>query len=223
MICCNLKKTVILNKAGTMRTKGILLAMALMAFMIVPLTAQLTVGGFIDFNIAGINVNPGGDDEDYSSYLGLGFGGIVTYPLKNGLALQAEPMFLQKGGKVTEFDETLTLKILYFEIPIFLRYNFVVSESYLPYVILGPSFGFRTSAKVVFPDGGSSDASDEFSVIDLGLGLGGGVEVPLGNLIVFGETRYVFGLNDINMESGESTVKNRGLQLLFGVKVPIGD
>jgi hypothetical protein len=206
-----------------MSTKGILLAMALMVFIMFPLTAQLTVGGFIDFNIAGISVNPGGDDEDYSSFFGVGVGGIVTYPLTNELALQAEPMILQKGGKVTEFDETLTLKILYFEIPIFLRYNFAVSESYLPYVILGPNLGFRASAKVVFPDGSSSDASDEFSVIDLGLGLGGGVEVPLASLIVFGETRYVFGLNDINAESGESTVKNRGLQLLFGVKVPIGD
>jgi len=206
-----------------MKTKGILLAMALMAFIIVPLTAQLTVGGFIDFNIAGISVNPGGDDEDYSSYLGIGIGGIVTYPLKNGLALQAEPMILQKGGKVTEDDETLTLKLLYFDIPVFLRYNFAVSESYLPYVILGPNLGFRTSAKVVFPDGSSFDASDEFSSIDLGLGLGGGVEVPLSKLILFGETRYVFGLNDINEESGESTVKNRGLQILLGVKVPIGD
>jgi hypothetical protein len=155
--------------------------------------------------------------------LGIGIGGIVTYPLKNGLALQAEPMILQKGGKVTEDDETLTLKLLYFDIPVFLRYNFAVSESYLPYVILGPNLGFRTSAKVVFPDGSSFDASDEFSSIDLGLGLGGGVEVPLSKLILFGETRYVFGLNDINKESGESTVKNRGLQILLGVKVPIGD
>jgi hypothetical protein len=206
-----------------MKTKGILLAMALMGFIMLPLTAQLTVGGFIDFNIAGLSVNPGGDDEDYSSYFGIGIGGIVTYPLKNGFALQAEPMILQKGGKVTEDGETLTLKLLYFDIPVFLRYNFAVSKSYQPYVILGPNLGFRTSAKVVFPDGDSFDASDEFSSIDLGVGLGGGVEVPLSNLILFGETRYVFGLNDINEESGESTVKNRGLQILLGVKVPIGD
>ena len=206
-----------------MKTKGILLAMALMGFIMLPLTAQMTVGGFINFNIAGISVNPGGDGEDYSSYFGIGIGGIVTYPLKNGLALQAEPMILQKGGKVTEDGETLTLKLLYFDIPVFLRYNFAVSESYLPYVILGPNLGFRTSAKVAFSDGSSFDASDEFSSIDLGLGLGGGVEVPLSKLILFGETRYVFGLNDINKESGESTVKNRGLQILLGVKVPIGD
>jgi len=204
-----------------MRIKSIFLAMALWAFTMVPLSAQLTVGGFLDFNIAGLSVNPDVSSEDYSSILGIGFGGIATYPLSNGLALQAEPMLLQKGGKVTEYDETFTLKILYIEIPVFLRYNFEVSESVIPYAILGPNLGFRASAKVIFPDGGSEKINDDFSGIDFGLGLGGGADVPLGSLIVFGETRYVFGFNDINNESGESTVRNRGLQILFGVKVPI--
>jgi len=188
----------------------------------VPLTAQLTVGGFMNINIAGLNVNPAGSGEDYSSYLGLGFGGILTYPLMNGLAIQGEPMILQKGGKITEDDVTLALKILYFEIPVFLRYNIAISnESILPYVILGPNLGFRASSKVVFPDGGSSKNNDEIAGIDLGLGFGGGVEIPYGNFIIFGETRYVFGLNDINQESGESKVSNRGLQILLGLKVPL--
>lgn len=204
-----------------MRTKGTFLAMAFLVFIMIPLSAQLSVGGFLDLNIAGLNVNPGGDNEDYSSYLGFGIGGIVSYPLSNGLVLQTEPVLLQKGGKVTEFDETLTLKILYIEIPVFLRYSIDLSESYLPYLILGPNLGFRASAKVVFPDGSSSEANDEFSGIDLGLGLGGGVDLPISTLILFAETRYVFGLNDINMESGESTVKNRGLQIIFGAKVPL--
>jgi hypothetical protein len=113
------------------------------------------------------------------------------------------------------------LKILYIDIPVFLRYNIEVSETVMPYAILGPNLGFRASAKVIFPDGGSEKINEDFSAIDFGLGLGGGADVPLGNLIVFGETRYVFGLNDINAESGESTVRNRGLQIIFGVKVPI--
>lgn len=195
--------------------------MALSLVIILPVSAQLTLGGFLDFNIAGISVKPDVSSEEYSSYLGFGFGGIATYQLMNGLALQVEPVLLQKGGKVTEADETLKLKILYIEIPVFLRYNITVSGSVQPYVIVGPNLGFRASAKVVFPDGSSSEANDEFSGIDFGLGLGGGAEVPYGNLIFFGETRYVFGLNDINMETGESSVKNRGLQILLGVKVPI--
>jgi len=197
--------------------------MALWGLVMFPLRGQLTVGGFMDLNIAGLSVKPGGSGEDYSSYLRFGLGGVVTYPLKNGLALQAEPMVLPKGGKITESGETFTLKLLYIDIPVFLRYNIDVSDSYLPYAILGPNIGFRLSAQVDFPDGGSEEINDEFSVIDLGLGFGGGVDIPYGNLIFFGETRYVFGLTDINEESGESTVKNRGLQILLGLKVPIGD
>ena len=154
-------ETGIIYKARKMRIKSIFLAVGLWVFTIAPLEAQLTVGGFINFNIAGISVNPDVSSEDYSSFLGFGLGGIATYPLKNGLALQAEPMLLQKGGKVTEFDETLTLKILYIDIPVFIRYNLAVSESVLPYVIAGPNLGFRVAAKVVFPDGSSSEAKDE--------------------------------------------------------------
>jgi hypothetical protein len=207
-----------------MKHKGILLAIVICGFAMIPVKAQLTVGGFIDLNIATFNVNPGGTGEDYSSYLGFGLGGIAAYEIANGLAIQGEPMILQKGGKITEGEESITLKVLYFDIPLLLSYKLPLnSETVLPYVMAGPNLGFRASAKINYPDGSKEDAGDEFSGIDLGLGLGGGVEVPYDNLIFFGETRYVFGLNNINKESdeGESKVMNRGLQIILGVKVPL--
>lgn len=209
-----------------MKIKGTLLAIILGFVTMVPLSAQLTVGGLLDLNIAGFNVkNGGGTGEDYTSRLGFGVGGVVTYPLMNGLAIQVEPMILQKGGNVTEFDETYINKLLYFEIPVFLRYNIALSnETVLPYVILGPDLGFLLSAKVKFSDGFIAEAKDQYKGIDLGLGLGGGVEVPHGKLIFFGEARYVFGLANINQEfgqSGEVKVMNRGLQVILGAKVPI--
>ncbi len=79
-----------------MKLRGIILVLVIWSMAMLPLAAQLTVGGFLDLNIAGINVKPGGTGEDYSSYLGFGLGGIVTYPLSNGLAVQAEPVILQK-------------------------------------------------------------------------------------------------------------------------------
>ena len=207
-----------------MKPKRLKLACILFCFALLPLSAQLTVGGFLDLNIAGLNVKPGGTGEDYSSLLGFGIGGIVSYPLSGGFELQGEPMILQKGGKLTEFDETFTLRLLYIDIPVFIRYNIALSnETVRPYAILGPNLGFRTSAKVIFPDGSGDDASDQFTGIDLGLGLGAGVDVPYNKLIFFGETRYVFGLNDINAETDadESKVRNRGLQILLGIKVPL--
>lgn len=205
-----------------MKAKGLILSLILWCITLLPLSAQLSVGGLLNFNIAGIQVKPDVSSEDYSSYLGFGLGGIVTYPLMDGLAIQGEPMILQKGGKITEDGETLALKILYIDIPVFIRYNIALSsESIYPYVILGPNLGFRASSKVVFPDGSSTNNNEEIAGIDLGLGFGGGVDVPYGKLIFFGETRYVFGLSDINQESGESKVYNRGLQILLGVKVPL--
>ena len=60
--------------------------------------------------------------------------------------------------------------------------------------------------------------------MDLGLGFGGGVKLPRGNKTFFAEARYVLGLTNINDEGGggESSVKNRGLQILAGVTVPLG-
>ena len=202
------------------------MVMILGVITMVPLSAQLTVGGFLDLNIAGFNVKSGGGTgEDYTSRLAFGVGGIVTYPLMNGLAIQVEPVVLQKGGKVTEFEETYINKLLYIEIPVFLRYNITLnSGTVLPYIIVGPNLGFRVSAKIKFPDGFIGDAKDQYTGIDLGLGPGGGVEIPHGNLIFFAETRYVFGLNNINQEfgqTGEVRVMNRGLQILLGVKVPV--
>ena len=207
-----------------MKSKGFFLACILTACSVAPLSAQLTVGGFIDLNIAGLNVASHSTGEEYSSFLGFGLGGVVTYPLTGGLAIQGEPMFLQKGGKITEDGETLALKILYFEIPVFLRYNIALSSgTVLPYIIAGPNLGLRAASKVVFPDGSSSDNKDEINGADVGLGVGAGVEVPYNNLIFFGETRYAFGLTNINSQTadGESTVKNKGLQILLGVKVPL--
>lgn len=169
-----------------MKTRAILLVLVMWCIALLPLSAQLTVGGFLDFNVAGIQVKPDVSSEDYSSYLGIGAGGMVTYTLGNGLAVQGEPMILQKGGKVTEDGETLALKILYIDIPVFIRYKIALSsESVYPYVILGPNLKFRASSKVVFPDGSSSKINEEIAGIDLGLGFGGGVDVPYNNLIFF--------------------------------------
>jgi len=204
-----------------MKMKTMYMALCLGVWVCLPLSAQLKVGGFVNLNIAGISVKPDISTEDYGSYLGLGLGGIVNYTLMDGLELQAEPMILQKGGTIQEFGDKVILKITYFEIPVFVRYIIPVNAPILPYVMAGPNLGFRASAKAVYPGEGSSNENDQFSALDLGLGLGAGTEYLLGNLILFGQLKYVFGLNDINAESGESKVRNRGLQIQMGVKVPL--
>jgi len=102
------------------------------------------------------------------------------------------------------------------------RYHFQSAASARPYVMAGPSLGFLLSAKYDFKDGPEYDAKDETKGLDLGVGLGGGVSIPRGDKTFFAEARYVLGLTNINDESDESTVKNRGLQVLVGATIPLG-
>ncbi len=71
-------------------------------------------------------------------------------------------------------------------------------------------------------DGGEQDEKDNTNTFDFGLGFGGGVRYPHNNKTFFAEARYVFGLTNVNKESDESTVKNRGLQVFVGVTFPVG-
>ena len=188
----------------------------------IPLKAQWEVGGLIDFNFASLNVNPGSSSEDYSSRFGFGLGVVVDYPLTGQLDLHAEPMFLQKGGKIDITSEVVVFKLNYLEIPLMLRYTFEYDASFLPYAMAGPSIGLLTSAKYDNNEGTVQDEKDSTKGIDLGVGFGGGVKLPHGNKTFFAELRYVFGLVDINKEANESTVKNRGLQVVAGVTFPVG-
>jgi opacity protein-like surface antigen len=209
---------------GSMRSIPIIVVAALV-FWSSPLEAQWRVGGVAGLNLASISVDPDPSSEEYSSRLGFGFGAVVDRELSEGVDLRFEPMFLMKGSKIEEDGDEATQKLTYLEVPILVRYHFPSEGSAQPYVMAGPSVGFLLSAKFDFEDGPEYDGKDETKSTDFGLAIGGGVEVPHGNLTLFAEGRYVLGLTNINDEidqSGESTVKNRGLQIFVGATVPVG-
>jgi opacity protein-like surface antigen len=187
-----------------------------------PLQAQWEIGGLIDLNLAGINVSGSNSSEDYSSYLGFGIGAVVDRSLTGPLDLHAEPMFLQKGAKLKSGSTVILFKVHYLEIPLMFRYTFQLNESLLPYALAGPSIGLLTSAKYHNKDGGEQDEKDNTKFFDFGVGFGGGVKYPWGNKTFFGELRYVLGLVNINKEEDEFEVKNRGLQLVVGITIPVG-
>ena len=186
-----------------------------------PLQGQWEIGGVIDVNVASINVQPGSSSEDYSGRLGFGIGAVLDRSLTDQIDLHTEPMFLQKGGKIKTSLFEAVYKVNYLEIPLLLRYTFDFSSTLMPYGMAGPSIGLRTSSRYDFSDGGERTQIDETRGIDLGVVFGGGVKVPQGNKTFFAEVRYLIGLINMNRESDESSVKNRGLQISLGVTVPI--
>lgn len=204
-----------------MKVNSIIVAVILL-LVAFPLHAQWSIGGVFDINLASISVDPEPSTEQYSGRVGFGLGVVLDRSLSGQIDLHVEPMFLQKGAKIKEAGDDITFNISYLELPIMFRYNFQTDSSIRPYVMAGPSLGLLLSAKYSSKDGREQDAKDELKKMDLGVGFGGGVNISLDRMTLFVEARYVLGLSNINDESDESTVKNRGLQVVVGATVPLG-
>ncbi len=187
-------------------------------FMAMPVGAQLRVGALAGLNVASVSVDGGNDD--YSSRLGLGLGGVIDYALKQNLHLHIEPMYLQKGSKIESGTQKMTYKTTYIEIPLLVKYGFQTGGNIAPYVMAGPSLGFNLDAKFDVEGQGEVD-DDETKIFDFGVGLGGGASMPMGNNSIFAEVRYVLGLPNVNKDDSEPEVKNRGLQIFAGITFPL--
>lgn len=67
---------------------------------LVPLSAQLTLGGFIDLNIAGLNVASHTTGEEYSSFLGFGLTNINSETVEGESTVKNKGLQILLGVKV---------------------------------------------------------------------------------------------------------------------------
>jgi hypothetical protein len=58
-------------------------------------------------------------------------------------------------------------------------------------------------------------------LLDPGLALGGGAEVPIGKVHVFVESQYMFGLTPIHGIGDITNSRNRGLQVRTGITLSV--
>ncbi|HER07540.1 MAG TPA: PorT family protein [Bacteroides sp.] len=188
---------------------------------VIPLQAQWEIGGIIDLNIAGISVIPKPRSESYSSRFGPGIGAVAKRQVTDRIGFRAEPMFLQKGARLHEGGDVIVFNINYLEFPLLITYDFRMDGPLVPYAMIGPSIGLLAGASFRYSDGWKQDETDNTRFFDFGAGLGGGVELPRGNKNFFAETRYVVGFVNVNRDQDESSVYNRGLQILVGVTIPV--
>jgi hypothetical protein len=155
-----------------------------------------------------------------SSKVGALFGGFVTVPVWNRLAVQPELQFVMKGAKLTEAANggTVTASIRYLEFPVLLRYTVPVGER-TGYVLVGPTFGVKagTSAQLDGPSQ-TADVNIDAAIrtFDAGLAFAGGLDYRR----YFFELRYTQGLNDVAAEVFPHTdsVKNRNIAISAGFR-----
>ena len=199
--------------------------------------AQIKVGIIGGINIASFHVN----DDEISSRVLWGSGLIVNYGLSRYFSLQAEPIFLKKGGvkEQHELDPKLTLFQNFIEIPLLLNFNY--GEISKIHLLAGPTIGFLLSSEMEVPLGDvvfEADLMDLTEKIDFGLCLGVGFSTEVSPGTLFAEIKYTLGLTNLAktgtftakagrlevkgaFDAEESWYKSRGIQLFVGYKISI--
>ena len=205
-----------------MKRISVVFIAVLVLFITVSADAQNRIGFIGGLNLANVSVDPEETGIEYSNRTAFGGGSVVDLRLAENIALQLEPMFLQKGAKVKEdgSGHNMKVKLSYIEVPLLLK--LMLGQSTIcPYIMAGPSVGFRLSAKV--SNGVERDVKDVTKSTDFGLDFGAGISFPAGNGAIFAEGRYGLGLSQINddPEDPNTDVKNKGIQFMAGITFPL--
>jgi opacity protein-like surface antigen len=197
-------------------------------FAAVSARGEVRVGVLAGANVANLDLNMEEPDVTLRAKTLFAAGMVVEVGLSRNLSVQLEPMYLRKGGRIEirDFfgdDASGSLRLSYVELPVLLKLSRSAGRV-RPYLMLGPSVGYRVDAKIKDEVTGEEEDADENDIEkwDLGVAVGGGLTVPVGRATVFVESRYTWGLVDLDKEDEDTKLKNRGVQVLAGVTFPVG-
>jgi hypothetical protein len=188
---------------------------------------RINVGGYGGADLA-TSAGPGANFESVSAShkLGLSVGGSVGIRLHERFATQLELAFSTKGPRSTRDGmDSATYHRNYLEVPILARAIFPLDGDAEYYATVGPVMGFLLSADADLVDGSNVDLFDRTEPIDIGLMLGAGAAVPVGQrgAVTF-DIRYNLGLINIDKTAGpvDDDVMNRTVYFLVGYQTDLG-
>jgi hypothetical protein len=188
-------------------------ALTLIAFCASGAIAQGISGGLkLGANFANQKFSGDGLDVSPDARTSMHAGVFLTLMVSETFGIQPELQYNSVGSKFDLGSDDLVQKLDYLTVPVMLRYQPVPIFN----IHLGPQFGFLMSAKQEF-DGNSEDIKDGLKGLDLGAGIGVGVDLPM--KLGF-SARYVIGLSDIADDSDdEGSLKNNTIQLSVTYKL----
>lgn len=201
---------------------------AVMLAAALPASAVQVVGGFKGgWTLTDI----GGDTAAEVSSTSAGvIGGILGWEINPWFTAQIEPVFIQKGAELENFDfgEFASLiKLDYFEIPLLakFRYTHPAGTHQGPFGVVGPVFSINTRAALSVA-GGDENIADHVRNAAFGLAFGGGYDIGTGNAVTTIDARYVVDFTEIfesdtpNPET-TSDLRTRGLEITIGFYMEI--
>lgn len=162
--------------------------------------------------------------DDLDPLIGGMVGGfaVVDLPLQFPIALRPELAYIQKGAvrNLTAGDTTVRslLRTDYLELSILGTYPLPVQTRFSPFAFAGPHVGYNVRAET--EDEGPeqsprTDVSDQVRPVDVGLTVGGGLDVPVHSYTTTIDVRYEVSLT--SFYRGEATVRNQGIIFTAGV------
>jgi len=200
------------------------LSAAILALAPATLTAQkaIKVGPMVGINQAKIRVSDLEQIVEISTRTGFLFGGFASFEVSPRFAIQPELLYSQQGAEFpVEGLVSGLVKLDYIQVPVLAQVRFP-SGNVVPFLIAGPSIGFKASCKVKVDAGVISDEFDcedpeadfvPFKSTDLSGVLGFGVEVSGLTL----SARYTHGFSNVNGLAGDTEkVRNRVLSVAVG-------
>ena len=210
--------------------KKIILAIIVAAFMVNLSSAQeepLDLRDKLTFGVkAGVNLSnvydSQGEEFDNDAKLGLAAGAFVAIPLGTYLGVQPEVLFSQKGFKATgsgllgdyEFKRTTN----WVDVPLYLA----VKPSSTITLLVGPQFSFLLDGKYDFEneivDGDLEQEFENDDVRDNIMGITGGIDFTLDNLVIGGRAGWDLKENNKDGESTTPRYKNVWLQATIGFR-----
>lgn len=185
-------------------------------FLTTGVTAQ-SVGFRVGAILANQEISGSGVTFEPDMRIGLDVALVAEVPLSKNIGLQPELHFIQKGTKIAFFDET-KVRINYIELPVLIRLLFLGATDDMHIGILaGPSLGYATHGQVEDSTGTMDIEFDgDYVRFEFGGHLGAGAVIPVGDLELLADIRYLLGISDIT-DDPEGSIKNKGIALGVGI------
>jgi hypothetical protein len=155
---------------------------------------------------------------------GLTVGALLEISVLDFLSLEPGLAYSMRGGE-REIPRTSGsireyYTFTYLAVPLHAKVRMPALLVY-PFFVAGPNFGLLLSAKSRTDEGArvESDMKNLLATTDIGIDIGGGVEMDLLNVAPSIECTYYLGLANIKKNAtGDATAKNRGVEIKAGMK-----
>ena len=169
-----------------------------------------------------------GIDEENTFPLGFDFNFFIETKLLENLSLINEISYKHtnpeiKGSTTSEGIQTNKFLFDYIGISFLPKYK-ILSNSFLPYLIIGCNLDYLVSANYEWYDEiyaenkGSRCIKDELSPIMTSICFGLGKQFTINDLLIFAEFRYLLGITEYKLESFEKWRQNE-IQFLVGFQI----